>query len=342
MKSESFVSVVIAISGHLSDIYNPLSNLATELDELYNDYELVVIAPGLDSTNAEAEDRVLKHIPCVRIIQISSPVFHDVALAAGLESAIGDFVVLWNPLADPVEVVTQSVDRCRDGTDVVIGVSNHARSLGYRMLRRLMNVVLHTIDYDIPSNSTGLRCLSRRAVNAVTRIGRFHHQFYLRIHKTGYPAGSLVYTPIKESEGAGVVKSLRRLMHLVVFNSSKPLRWMSVLGFGGSVAGFLFACYSVLVHIFSGLVVEGWTTTILIICSLSIVQFLMMSFFGEYLGRLLDENSAQADYAVVYERISDVMVNTDRVNVMHTSMSPELNYVQAGRDGLASHIQREE
>ncbi|WP_240726032.1 glycosyl transferase family 2 [Escherichia sp. E4208] len=284
MKSESFVSVVIVIPDHLNDIYTPLSKLASLLDTLYSDYELVVIAPGLDNTSAQVEDRVLKDIPCVRIIQLSTPVFHDVALAAGLESAIGDFVVLWNPLADPVEVVPQSVNKCREGADVVIGVSNSVRSLRYRILRRLMNVALRTIDYEIPSNSTGLRCLSRRAVNAVTRIGRFHHQFYLRIHKTGYPAEALIYKPLKQSEGAGVVKSLHRLMHLVIFNSTKPLRWMSILGFGGSLAGFLFACYSVLIHLFSGLVVEGWTTSILVVTSLFIIQFVMMAFFWRVFG----------------------------------------------------------
>lgn len=68
----------------------------------------------------------------------------------------------------------------------------------------------------------------------------------------------------------------------------------------------------------------------------------MMAFFGEYLGRLLDESSAQAEYAVVYERTSDVMVNVDRINVMHTSLPPEINNVQTGRDGLAPQTRREE
>ena len=76
--------------------------------------------------------------------------------------------------------------------------------------------------------------------------------------------------------------------------------------------------------------------------SLFIVQFVMMAFFGEYLGRLLDESSAQAEYAVVYERTSDIMINLDRVNVMDTSLSIEPNHVQTGRDGLAPKILREE
>ena len=67
----------------------------------------------------------------------------------------------------------------------------------------------------------------------------------------------------------------------------------------------------------------------------------MMAFFGEYLGRLLDESSAQAEYAVVYERTSEVMVNADRVNVTNTSISPELNLVQTGRDGFSASSARD-
>lgn len=332
MKSESFVSIVIVVQNHLEYIYNNLKRLHLLLDANYTDFEVVIITSGLGSTNANIEDKVLKNIPCIRIINLSTQVYNDVALAAGLENAIGDFVVLWNPLSDPEWVIPEIVSQCRSGKDVVVGVTTHVRSLRYRIIRKLMNFALKTIDYDLPKNSTGLRCLSRRAVNAVTRVGRFHHQFYLRIQKTGYPAGAYTYTPLRDSEGAGMVESARRLLRVLVFNSSRPLRWMSILGFSGSLVGFLYACYSVLVHLIDGHVVEGWTTTILFMSSLFIVQFIMMAFFGEYLGRLLDESSAQAEYAVVYERNSDIMVNANRVNVLTDSLHPDANQVQTGRD----------
>lgn len=332
MKSESFVSIVIVVQNHLEDIYNNLKRLHLLLDENYTDFEVVIITSGIVSTNANIEDKVLKNISCIRIINLSTQVYNDVALAAGLENSIGDFVVLWNPLSDPEWVIPEIVSQCRSGKDVVVGVTTHVRSLRYRIIRKLMDFALKTIDYDLPQNSTGLRCLSRRAVNAVTRVGRFHHQFYLRIQKTGYPAGAFTYTPLCDSEGAGMVESVRRLLRVLVFNSSRPLRWMSILGFSGSLVGFLYACYSVLVHLIGGHVVEGWTTTILFMSSLFIVQFIMMAFFGEYLGRLLDESSAQAEYAVVYERNSDIMVNADRVNVLTDSLHPDTNQVQTGRD----------
>ncbi|WP_380179136.1 glycosyl transferase family 2 [Kalamiella sp. sgz302252] len=332
MKSESFVSIVVVVQTHLQEISKQLAELYVVLDKNYTDYEIVVIAPGMSSTSAQAEDTLLQHIPGMRIIHLSAAVYIDVALAAGLENAIGDFVVLWNAYADPVSLIPEIVTQCRQGQDVVVGVTNNAKSFPYRLVRKFVNMALQAIEYDLPSNSTGLRCLSRRAVNAVTRVGRFHHQFYLRIQKTGYPAGAFPYTPHTEVEGMGMINSVRRLLRLMVFNSSRPLRWMSVVGFCGSLAAFVFASYSVLIHLLNGHVVEGWTTTILFMSLLFTLQFIMLAFFGEYLGRLLDESSEQAEYAVVYERNSEVMLNTDRVNVLSDSLSTENNRVQTGRD----------
>ncbi|WP_261640257.1 glycosyltransferase [Erwinia mallotivora] len=332
MKSESFVSVVIVVQSALQDLHPTLLQVYQVLDHHYSDYEIVIIAAGIHSTSAQAEDAVLKNIPGVRIIHLSTEVSIDVALAAGLENAIGDFVVLWNPCADPLEAIPEMVSQCRSGKDVVIGVTTRTKSLSYRLMRMVVNKALRAIGYDLPENSTAMRCLSRRAVNAVTRVGRFHHQFYLRIQKKGYPVGIYAYVPLREAEGMGMLKTVRRLLRLMVFNSSKPLRWMSGIGFCGSLAAFIFATYSVLIHLLDGHVVEGWTTLVFFMSLLFNLQFIMMAFFGEYLGRLLDESSAQSEYAVVYERHSDVMLNADRVNVLSDAVSPENNWVQTGRD----------
>jgi len=100
----------------------------------------------------------------------------------------------------------------------------------------------------------------------------------------------------------------------------------------GSFVSFVFAVYSVAINVISGHVVEGWTTTILFMSLLFMLQFVMLAFFGEYLGRLLDERSEQADYSVVFEKNSGVMVNQDRVNVLSEATSTFKNKVQTGRD----------
>ncbi len=333
MKSESFVSVVLLTADGLASLESSVRRVQDVLASTYTDYEVVVIGLGPSCEKAAAEDAILREVPCVRFVQLSAAVHDDVAWAAGVECAIGDFVILFDPRIDPVTEIPHLVERCRAGADVVIGTAARGSSAGYSILRLLSTRVLRAIDYDLPKNATTLRCLSRRAVNAVTRTGRFHHQFFLRIQKTGYPSVAFPYEPVGALGARGVWAGARDLIRLMVFNSSRPLRWMSFIGFGGSVVAFGFAAYSVLIHLVSGSVVQGWTTTILFMSVLFMTQFVMMAFFGEYLGRLLDDRSEQSDYSVVFEKNSSVMVDADRVNVLGTSTAREENMVQTARNG---------
>ena len=327
--------MVLVINQPIEITRDKIVSIHHELDFNYTDYEIVIInqEPLRNNISNHHLNSILNDIPSIRYIQLASFVHADIAWAAGLENAIGDFVVLWDPEHDPVEVISDIVELCRGGYDVVVGVGTSFQSLLYKSLRKVANVILSAIDYHLPQNATGLRCLSRRAVNAVTSVSRFHHQIYLRIQKTGYPWCIYKYKTIESRLAKKTVfTGLQYLVRLMVFNSSRPLRWMSALGLFGSFTAFVFAAYSLLVHFVNGNVVEGWTTTILFMSMLFMLQFIMMAFFGEYMGRLLDERKEQADYSVVFERNSQTMVNQDRVNVMTESISQEVSAVQTGRN----------
>lgn len=334
MKSDSFVSVVLVQDQPLATLTSVLHCIQCDLNTHYSDYEIVVICRGTAKSYTLQDEAVLKNIPCLRYIQLAAQVHIDVAWAVALENAIGDFVVMFDPASDPMQVISDTVAICKSGYDVVVGVANQSRTLPYRVFRSMADGILRLVDYLLPRDATGLRCLSRRAVNSVTFTGRFHHQLSMRIQKTGYPQTAYHYT-LLTTQRQGTPRSLLSgvivLLRLIVFNSSRPLRWMSGLGLFGSFSSFLFAIYSLLIHLVKGHVVEGWTTTILFMSALFMTQFVMMAFFGEYLGRLLDERGEQADYSVVFEKNSAIMVNQDRVNVLNNAVNVEENLVQTGR-----------
>ncbi|MCV5991834.1 glycosyl transferase family 2, partial [Escherichia coli] len=62
-------------------------------------------------------------------------------------------------------------------------------------------------------------------------------------------------------------------------------------------------------NLINGHVVEGWTTTVLFMSTLFMLQFLKMALFEECLSRLLDDRSEQEAYYVVFEKNSAVMIN---------------------------------
>ncbi|MGN5288678.1 glycosyltransferase [Aeromonas sp. 11P] len=335
MKSDTFVSVITVLGNVSESTLQTIYGIQQELDKCYTDYEVLVIAQGpiLDSVDNKWLDNVLQHLPSIRYIQLSANVDNDVAWAAGLENAIGDFVLLFDHVQDPIDVISQMVDKCKSGYDVIVGVTDTSKTSTYKIFRKFAGRLLNAIDYHLPPNSTGLRCLSRRAVNSVTMTGKYHHQLYLRIQKTGYPSYAFKYEiTANNNEKKTFLNGLRQLVHLLVFNSSRPLRWMSSLGLIGSSTAFIFATYSLLAHLINGHVVEGWTTTILFMSMLFMFQFIMLAFFGEYIGRLLDEKEGHADYSVVFEKNSSVMVNEDRFNVLDISTQQHNNRVQTGRD----------
>ncbi|MEI8204586.1 MAG: glycosyl transferase family 2 [Bacteroidota bacterium] len=336
MKSNLFVSVVLVQDKPLKTLESDLCQIQNELDSHYSDYEIVIISQGTDKVYTYQDEAVLCSIPSLRYIQLASVVPFDVACAAALENAIGDFIVMFNPAFDPPITISETVDICKSGFDVVVGVASQSRTLAYKIFRSMAKSILTLVDYSLPRDATSLRCLSRRAVNSVTSTGRFHHQLSMRIQKTGYPQKSYFYKLVS-SELSKFPRSLfsgfRDLLRLLIFNSSRPLRWMTGVGLFGSLSAFLFAVYSLFVHLINGHVVEGWTTTILFMSILFMMQFIMMAFFGEYLGRLLDDRSEQSSYSVVFEKNSIVMVNQNRVNVLSDSVNKEVNFVQTGRNG---------
>lgn len=332
MKSELFVSVVFVADNCVDKLRKLIEEVSPYLDERYSDYEMVIIDQKSSDTTEKEMESVLATYQSIRYIRLAQKVANDVALAAGIENAIGDFVVVLNVDTDKKELIDKFIDMGRQGTDIVIGTSKNVTSSAYRYLRILSNRLLKSIGYTLPSNSTGAFCLSRRAVNAITESGRFYCKLHMRMANTGYSVGALSYDiSEKKIKKRTVVQGLAETFHHMVFNSTKPLRWMSALGILGSALALIFSLYSLIINLFNDQVAEGWTTIVVFMSLLFMLLFTMLSFFGEYLARLLDDRSDHKEYNIVFEKNSSVMINEDRQNVIDNSIQRNSNLSQTGR-----------
>ena len=331
-KSQSFVSVVCLVNEKTENLFTSVRALEARLSTLFTDYEVVLVVQKSARFAQESNlETVLKVVPSVRWLQLSADASREDAWNAGLENAIGDFIVFFSLEHDPVELVEKAVTLAKEGNDVVIGTSKTEESVAYRLARPLSNWFLKISDYRLPQNATSFRCLSRRAANATMQTGHAHQQLALRIQKTGYPYAELPYEAISPRRKT-LIEGAFAMMHLMVFNSTTPLRMMSVVGFMGSFVALCFACYSVLMKFFNEGVVSGWASTILIISIFALTQFVILAFVAEYLARILGEIGNPAGYAVVFEKTSAVMVNQDRINVWEESTTDDVNEVQTARN----------
>lgn len=333
MKNETFISVVLVVKNQTEQLIKYLNKLSSYLNEQYSDYEIVIIDQKSTDGIEEQLNQSLATHQSIRHIRLSQAVSSDIALAAGLENAIGDFVVNVNIQTDRHELVPLLIQKGLDGNDIVVGVSQKINSFLYRHLRTLSTWLLMSIGYSLPSNSTGTFCFSRRAINAITESGRFYCKLHLKIANVGYSLYPFIYDEyISNTHKKSIASGIKETLHHMIFNSTMPLRWMSALGVFGSLMAMTFSLYSLVVHYINDQVAPGWTTTILFMSFLFTILFVMLSFFGEYLARLLNDRSDHKEYNVVYEKSSSVMLNEDRSNVLFTSMGESVNNSQTGRN----------
>jgi glycosyltransferase involved in cell wall biosynthesis len=331
-KSDSFVSVAMVTANDAEIILPTLRQLHSYLRESFVDFEIVIVDQNSRDGTANLIEGELERCTSVRMIELAYPVAFDVAMAAALENAIGDFVVVFSPGQDPISCISALVQQCKAGSDVVVGVATHRDSLVYRIFRPFASKLLEGIGYDLPRNATRLRCLSRRAVNAVTQAGRFHHQLFVRMAKTGYPLSAFVYEQLGPRDRRRLASRVRDVLRLLVFNSTKPLRWMGVLGVTMGFAVLLLASHNLTSEVVKKGHIDSSALILLFFSFMFLTIFIMLAFFGEYLGRLLDDHGEQFTYSVVYEKNSSVMLDVNRVNVLNESEAREPVLVQTDRN----------
>lgn len=332
-KDESFISVITVINRFTADSLSRLSEIQSSLDLNFSDYEIIlVVQKSMQNVLSNKLLQILKDVPCIRYLQLSSDVNSDVIWSAGTENAIGDFIICFDLFNDPVSLIKDSVALCRQGNDVVVGTSKQKHSLMYNIIRPLTGWLLKLIDYHLPKNSTSFRCLSRRALNSILDTGRFYQQFFMQIQKSGYNHTVLEYTSLNKTNTRTVTEAIKKTLRLMVFNSTSPLRIMSFLGLAGSSLACIFSFYSIVLNLFRNDVVEGWTSTVFFMSMFASMQFVILSFIAEYLNRILVEQTNANGYSIVFEKNSQVMINLDRINVLEQSTSQTDNLVQTGRD----------
>ena len=314
-KVESFISIVIIFDDTHPFNLSFIEQLSELLNKRFSDFEFVFIDNQKIPTPKCKITEALTEIDFIRYLRLTHQVQDEVALAAGLENAIGDYAIAWSPNTDPQTLIFDLYNLASRGNDVVIGVSKHSTDIIYRSLRYLISGLLSRIGYTLPFNSTGTLCLSRQAINTITETGRYYCKLNMRIANTGFDIKPLEYTQTKRSTKR-IKDGFKDSIHHIIFNSTKPLRWMSTIGITGCLLAFVFASYSLIVNILLDQVTEGWTTTVLFFSILFGMQFIMLAIFGEYVGRLLNDRSEHKDYGIKEELTSSVMVNEHRTNVL--------------------------
>ena len=295
-KSPCLVSVVVPVYNESEVIRAFYERTSKALAEIENaDYELVFVDDGSKDDSYDQLKTFADQDPRVRVVKFARNFGHQVAITAGMDHAKGDCVaVIDADLQDPPEVISQMVDRWRDGFDVIYGRRNDRQGesffklvtakVFYRMLNGMVRI-------DIPTDVGDFRLMSRRATLQLGQLREKDRYVRGLVAWMGMAQTSVEYN--REARHAGVTKyPLRKMVKFALDGitsfSTVPLRLAIWLGYATSGLGFLYLA-TVFVQKLAGITVQGWATIMVAILFLGGVQLICLGIIGEYIGRIFTE-----------------------------------------------------
>jgi len=321
--SNYFVSLVVP----LRDDADILEGFAEELVQLvrgrWQNFEIVFVDDGSKDATGRIVAGLLKKYECLRYLRLSRTFGIEVAISAGLDTVIGDVVVVLQPESDPPGAVQGFVEAAREANGIVFGLrtTQPDERWAYRIGRKLFTrLVRRFLDIEMPERSTLFLAMTRQSMNAVAQIKDKSRALRIFGSYTGFPHTYLAYEPRLRRSAArvkGLREGLERGMSLIITNSVHPLRIVSLLGLTAAALNLLYMLYVVGIALFKAHVQEGWVTTSFQNSFMFLFAFMILSVLCEYVGRLLAETRDRPLYFVAEERTSSVMLrDEDRRNVV--------------------------
>ena len=305
------ISVVVPVFRSAPLLPSLLQRLKAALDAEGRPWEIVLV----DDASPDGSYEVLRQLRSsdsrLRIVQLARNHGQQHATLCGLNYARGSEVVtLDDDLQNPPEEIHALLERLRQGHAAVIGRITDKRHGWWRNAgSRAHQYFAERIIGKPPGlYLSSFRALSRAAVDRIVRYKGAHPHISALLLKA-VPAGAIVNVDVGHAPrpvGASTY-SLRKLLKtasfLLINHSYIPLRFMIGWGFTLSLVSVLFAGYVVIRVLFFDQALPGWPSLSVLVSFLCGNILMALGVVGEYLGRLVEEQSLSEQFAVHREEV---------------------------------------
>lgn len=303
------ISVVIPVLNEERTLGALLARLLPVLDQSADRFEIIFVDDGSsDETLATLRDWN-KRDPRVTTLSLSRNFGKEIAAAAGLCYARGDAVVLMDgDLQHPPELIPEMIRVWRTGYDLVYGkrsdrtADSSFRRVFAKLFYRTFQILSRT---KLPEEAGDFRLFSRRAVNALNRMGersRFNKGLFAWI---GFKTTGVPFDFPERPDGSRSRWHPRRLLRFALDGiasfSTIPLRVWSYLGLVISALAFCFIIGVLIDWSIWGSDIRGFPTLLVAIMFFAGVQLISLGVIGEYLGRIYEEVKARPLFLVAEE-----------------------------------------
>ncbi|WP_283151020.1 glycosyltransferase [Silvimonas soli] len=325
-----FLSVVYVVRNQQPQLETILKDASAALSSLASDYELIVV----DNASNDESVSILKRLtaqnglPNLQIYALTKEVDADTASWVGLESALGDFVAVIDPLTDDISFLPQMLDKAVSGADVVFArnLQKPAQNVTYRAAFSVFNrLYKYFSGVHLANEAPQYRLLSKRVVNFILQHAQPATTYRHLPATGGFARANLEYsTPPFSAKQKKLGESVDRGMRLLVSTTKAPMRLVTALSLFGAVANLVYSIYVVAIGLFKPHVAPGWVSLSLQQSGMFFLISLVLLVLGEYILQMASLSNEGPLYHVAQEFTSARMTHREKLNIEEV-MAPPTN-----------------
>ena len=301
------LSVVIPLFREGSHLTATIVETIQVLDSLDMGYELILVDDGSPDDTWQVIVELSRLFVAVKGIRLSRNFGKESALAAGLEHAVGDAIVVMDgDLQHPPKLIPTMVQCWRDGAEVVDAVKQHrgAESFYSKTRAQIFYAVFTRLAGYNLQGASDFKLMDRRVLQAWRRMGE-HNLFFRGMNAwLGFKRVQIPFNVPERTGGEStwsVLQLTRLAITAVTSFSSAPLQLITLTGAAFAVFALLLGGQTLYLKIF-GRAVDGFTTVILLLLVIGGAVMLGLGIIGTYIARIYEEVKGRPRY-IVAERL---------------------------------------
>jgi polyisoprenyl-phosphate glycosyltransferase len=313
MRWDTFVSIVVPLDDDADILPAAVAEIDAAMRQNFADYEMIFVDDGSTDGTRSFFERVKATTPCFRYFRLTRRFGREMAIACGLEQAIGDVIVVFCPATDPPGRIADFVAKALDTNGIVVGVSKDKsrRSLAYRAAFHAYHGACRLL---LPraqvEGATHFIALTRTALNALLKIKDNARYVRVLAMYAGFEVTKAPYEFAHRRQPARRRRPLPLLIdgvQLIVTNSERPLRAAAIVSVAIGFFDFAFLAYVLAMRFFLPDVAPGWASTNFFNAVMFGVMFFVLAVLCEYLAQTRSELKRRPLYVIQDEMQSNVM-----------------------------------
>lgn len=308
MKKDIYISIVSPV--YKANEILPLLTLELHkvLNKITDNYEIILVDDGCPFNSWETILKECQNNNRVKGIKFSRNFGQHYAIAAGIEHATGEWIVVLDcDLQDNPEEILNLYNMAKQGFDVVLASrSNRQDIMSKRVFSFLFYKVLSyltQIKYDETVANFGI--YHRKVINEICNMDEKIRFFPTMVKWVGFNQTKIevVHSERIVGESTYNYKRLFNLaLEIILSNSDKPIRLVIKFGVLTSLFSFFYALFIIFKYLKGDVVILGYSSLIVSICFFSGLIILTLGIIGMYVGKTF-EGVKNRPYYIIDKKI---------------------------------------